>query len=524
MKYFMAICALFAAAPVAAQLQYGATSQWRVDVPVTSENQPCIAWTKTVGDGRSQVVGDDRQVFVTSGSGTKQDDGETKIAHVVTALSTTTGDQLWRREYTSTMYDDQETFSGAAPSPRCTPLVVSDKVITVGFTGDLRCFDRDQGKLLWYKDLVQGLDGDPVQFGFSSSVVVAPGDANQFCVLAAGETGGFYCLNSNSGDVIWKAECRSASYSTPMIADFAGVRQWVIVSEREVIGVDCRNGQRLWEWKLPKQELTNVPTPLIIDDSRMIVSGQGCQGTCSLKVIREGGNWQVSQQWAVPKPQFFYTNWLRLNDRVIVGCTSQYLAAIDIETGELLGRWRGFSDGNIVRAADKLLIVGDKGRLSVFDFVASGSSQAALSLGSQYQVGTGRCWTPLSAAGERGFLRIDDQLMCLSFAQNTAAQPLKNVLTTTRQFKLSVENPAAKVDHVAEIFAKFEAQGALAALGLYQQLRSQKKLNEDDRVALAEAANEQGMGAMAVMIISEAQQDFPDSKRIAAAAKQINGK
>ena len=61
------------------------------------------------------------------------------------------------------------------------------------------------------------------------------------------------------------------------------------------------------------------------------------------------------------KIQFFYTNWAKLSDQIVVGCSDKYLAAIDLSDGSILGRFRGFGDGNLALAGEQLLVVDGKG-------------------------------------------------------------------------------------------------------------------------------------------------------------------
>ena len=85
-------------------------------------------------------------------------------------------------------------------------------------------------------------------------------------------------------------------------------------------------------------------------NSRLIISGQGCKGTRCLSINRNENEWNVDEQWFARKLQLFYTNWAKVTDRIIVGCTDKYMAALDVSDGTILGRWRGYGDGNVAIA------------------------------------------------------------------------------------------------------------------------------------------------------------------------------
>ena len=56
--------------------------------------------------------------------------------------------------------------------PRATPTVVSNRVFTFGATGILNCLDFATGKLIWSRDIVKESDGEPPEWGATSSPLV----------------------------------------------------------------------------------------------------------------------------------------------------------------------------------------------------------------------------------------------------------------------------------------------------------------------------------------------------------------
>ena len=73
-----------------------------------------------------------------------------------------------------------------------------------------------------------------------------------------------------------------------------------------------------------------------------------------------------------------------------------------------------------------------------------------------------------------------------------------------------------------EVFRVFESEGQDAALALYNKFRKQNKLNEEQRLALALAADQQGLNNIALKILSDAKEDFPASKMIQENWKKLN--
>ena len=495
--------------------------QWQTGLSVNHNAYPKVLWSQEVKEGRSQVVADESRVYVFGGGVVDSNSRPRRLNSWISGIDKVDGKTLWEFNLPSIMLEGQETFSGAKPCPRATPLIHNGRLFAVTFTGQLICLSAREGQLNWKIDLVADRGAFPVQFGFTSSLVVDPQHKDRICVLAAGESSGFYCLSVADGKVLWKADCKTASYATPVLANFGRTPQWVVVTADEVMGLSASDGQLLWKHPMPEPGLTNVPTPLIVNDERMIVSGQGWKGTAAIKVTQANGRWTTDTLWKTDKLQYFYTNWIRLTDRVGLGCTDKYMAAFDLETGELLGRWRGFSDGNVVACNDgRYFVLGGHGKLSVLKF-SDVNNSPKLTVLNQFQLIKRRCWTPISTSSNTLFARHDDKLICFAFGtdQSDALQPLAG---GARELPMS-EPPVAAAntsqDAVELIFEIFETKGPDAAFRVYSELRSDGKLSEKDRIAIIEAARQVNQNEISDLILQHAMADFPDSVRIRALKK-----
>ena len=308
----------------------------------SSANSLSINLNIEIGEGRSQVVGIDDQVYVTSGT-SEDKDGDVLVSTTTQRIDAATGTPIWTYQTSATMHPSQETFRNANATPQATPAIAGSSLIIINFTGQLTCLNRADGKLIWEKELVQDLGASAMKYGFASSPCVDSKDDKQVYVLAGGDSGGLLCLNVADGSVEWKSKFKSASYATPVFAQFGSVQQLVIESEDEVIGISKADGSRLWNYTFPQKGLTNAATPLVVDQSHLVISGNGCNGTRCLSIEQEDDEWRIHEKWFVPNVKFVYTNWAMLADGVAVGCTDKFLAAIDVNDGFILGRWRGFS-------------------------------------------------------------------------------------------------------------------------------------------------------------------------------------
>jgi outer membrane protein assembly factor BamB len=426
--------------PTDAWLEFGGSGEWQSHLQLDPEKTRLFRiWEVTIGEGRSQPVGVAGEIYVTAGSSRERDDGVTEVTTNVFGLKADSGETLWTFESSGQLREQQQTFGGAKASPQSTPAIVGKRLIVVTFTGQLLCLDRMDGKLLWQKDLVIEFGARPVPFGFAASPRIDPAAPDRVVVLACGEGGGLLALDATDGSVAWKSPCSTPAYATPVSGNLGGVEQWLITSELEVAGIEQATGIRLWQYNLPLKDMTNVPTPLVVDSGRVVISGQGCNGTRCLSVTRSDSGWKVEESWHSPRLEFFYANWLRIDDRIVLGCNDRGLTAFDLRDGSTLGKWRDFEDGNLIRTGDGLLIMDKHGEAALLQIRRIENGIDGLTIAARFPVLDSRVWTAPSTIGDQILFRSADQLVCLSLENpgGLAAVEIDRVFPKTLEFETS---------------------------------------------------------------------------------------
>lgn len=472
---------------------------------------PTKRWQTTLGDGMSQVVLDENTCytcFLLPFSETELKLPEHKRNHreVVIALDRDNGKVRWRYEYESGWYENQQAFGGRVRAPQATPAIMGDRIITIGFTGLMHCLDRKTGEVIWKSDLAKQCDATPVQFGFAASPILME---DRVIVLAGGQDGGLLCLNAASGEQLWNVPCNEASYATPVVWRRSDGNQIVFVTRNRVVGVSAADGSPRWEYRLPGKGLTNVPTPLLVDETDVIVSGQGVKGTRRLHIERKGEDYEVSERWN-SGTQFFYCNWL-LRKGKLIGCDGSLLVSLDVETGKLLARHRGFKDANIIAAEDGLVVLYGEGDMSFMEF--NGSIGKVVG---QYSVLSARCWTPPTIASNRVWCRGDDQILCLDLIGGDPRAAV--VATRIRKQELRFDSSAGTsktnketVNPIQQILTASE-NSPDEAWKVYNQIRDDDpdSLSFDQRTELITLANDAGLHDFARVIGQHATEDFPE--------------
>lgn len=496
--------------------QYSHQVGWRYDfvaAKVSAESSIAPGWTVEVGEGRSQIVVDDDRLFVFAGESEKRKGKSPLVKTRLLCLDRGTGKEIWKRESDpKPRLKGQESFSGATLSPRATPTILGNNIITVSYTGILECVDSKSGELRWEKNLVD-LGAVPVQFGFASSPVGDGDSADRFYVTAAGPEGGIYCLTTVDGSTIWKSPCLSFSYATPTFATFGGVKQILVVTRDEILGIAKSTGNQLWRHELKEKGLTNVPSPIILDDG-FIMSSQGSKGTSRIDVKMTDGSWQTTERWYARRVQYFYSNWALINPDLVLGVADGLLVALNITDGSIAGKWRGFADGNMARIGNQIFLVDGRGYLNqICTFFDSDGPR--MEILQKFRILKARCWTPATIVPEGLLLRGGTKLTLVNFTDQSQSA-FKNTLKEPNVLTLKRGKSAAEIDYVAKIFTTFREKGASEAMQLYGQLRDQKPnpLKVADRIELFNAAKGQGLDDLAKTILDHAKEDYPDSEEI----------
>lgn len=386
---FRALLALFTlSAPVLASWpQYGGQAgDFRADLPANAALPKEVRWRRSLGPGESGIAadGDTLYTMYSIPAPPKNDTG----IEVIVALDAKTGRTRWDHQYAVAQLPKQETFRGAPVGPQATPCVGGGRVFSLGYAGILMCLTTG-GEEVWGRNLVKDFEATPVQFGFSGSPVLSGG---RLLVAAGGKQTSLIALDPTEGKVLWKTAPAEPAYATPVPAKLGGEEQVILLTRDAVIGYRASDGATRWTYPLPKAGLTNVPTPLVLPDDQVLVSGQGQVGTALLKITRTRDTFAAKAVWQV-KTKFFYCNWVRAGDAVCGYADSRFVA-LRWKDGQPLWDTTTQNEGNVVAGEESAVILRGDGRLTMGKLTAEGFEEDA-----KLQLFEGRAWSPPTVSG-----------------------------------------------------------------------------------------------------------------------------
>jgi outer membrane protein assembly factor BamB len=315
---------------------------------------------------------------------------------VMSAIDADSGKVLWQTGYmaTFTMHSAAATHG---PGPKSTPVFANGRLYSIGMTGIVTAYDAASGKQLWQKP---GSTVVPMYTTHSFSPIVDRGLV--IFHLGGHNEGALTALDAGTGDVKWTWKGDGPGYGSPVIADIAGTRQVITITQGKLVGVDAANGMLLWERPFAIANFTNSVTPVMYGQT-LIVSGNGGP-TTALSIAKKGNEWVTETVWEnadIP---------LRMSDAVIAGDvlfgmttknSGQYFA-VDAKTGKTLWTSEGRQGQHaaIARAGDLLLSLEDDGEL-----VVARNSKTAFEPIHRYKVSDAATWPQASYSGNRIFVK-----------------------------------------------------------------------------------------------------------------------
>jgi outer membrane protein assembly factor BamB len=183
--------------------------------------------------------------------------------------------------------------------PDGTPAVDGGLLYALGSQGELVCVEIKGGKEVWRKNLptefageVNNVFGGPdtakIGWGYTWSPFV---DGDKLVCTPGGPEGLFAALDKRTGAVLWRSKALKdpATYSSPIVADIGGVRQYIALVQRGLVAVSAQDGSVVWEQQRENEYADVVcPTPIVHGDYVYCTVGAG--GGCDLFKIEKNGD------------------------------------------------------------------------------------------------------------------------------------------------------------------------------------------------------------------------------------------
>jgi outer membrane protein assembly factor BamB len=236
--------------------------------------------------------------------------------------------------------------------PRCTPTVDDGFVYAIGTSGNVAGIDVGTGKLVWKKHLQNDLGGGGNPgWRFSESPLV---DGKKLLCTPGGRKAVMAALNKKTGDLIWTCSMPDigdrgkdeAGYSSIITTKSGGVRQYVQLTNKGLVGVAAEDGRFLWGYNRVANGTANISTPVASGDSIFCSTAYGT-GSALLKLTSSGDGVEVKEVYFLDSGTFqnHHGGFIRHGDYIYGGHGHGQGAptCIEMKTGKIV--WQAQQPG-----------------------------------------------------------------------------------------------------------------------------------------------------------------------------------
>lgn len=365
-----------------------------------SESGPKKLWKRDLGEGHSGVITDGERLYTMYRNGEKE---------VAVALDPKTGKTLWEYSYDAPTAGMNYEFGYG---PHSTPIVVGDKIFTVGALAILHALDKKTGKVLWSHDLLKEYGGKKMDRGYSSSPVAY----KDMIILTVGGTGqALMAFKQKDGSVAWKKQDLAVSPSSHLIIKVDGQDQLVAFMGKAITGLDPNNGELLWSHTHETSYGLNITTPVWGSDNLLYVSSAYNGGSRVLKLERDkAGKTTATELWFNNKMRLHHGTAIRVGD-LVYGSSGDFgpafVVAAEIKTGKIVWQDRSFSKANLLYADGKMILLDEDGTLAIATVSAEG-----MKILSQVELMDKLSWTAPTLVGKTLYVRDRKTLIALDLS------------------------------------------------------------------------------------------------------------
>ncbi len=320
-------------------------------------------------------------------------------------------------------------FTPAKSDPNCSPTVdlVDGLVYALSNDGVLVCCKLEGGEVVWQTSFTKDFGGKIESgWGYSESPLV---DGDLLICTPGAADAMVAALNKKTGKVVWKGKAPEgklrgndgAGYSSAIVSNAAGVKQYVQLIGHGIVSYDAANGSLLWNYDRIANRTANIPTPIAKNNYIFCSTGYDDGGTALLEISKSGKRFSAKEVYYKTNKELqnHHGGMIMVGDYVYMGHghNNGFPACIEWKTGKNLwdkARGAGTGSAAIVLADGKLYFRYQDSTMALIN-----TTKDKYDLISKFKLPThnAESWPhPVIAAGKL-YIRDQDELVCFKISK-----------------------------------------------------------------------------------------------------------
>lgn len=360
---------------------------------------PRQLWSLDLGEGYAGAAVRKGRVYI-------MDYDQQQRQDALRCLSLADGREIWRYTYPVPLKRNHG-------MSRTVPTVTEKHVVAMGPKCHVVCLDAETGELRWGLDLARQF-GVTVPEWYAGQCPLI--EDNRVILGVGGKEALMIAVDCETGRVLWQTPNPKKwrmTHSSVVPMEVAGRRTYVYCAALGVVGVSAADGALLWDTTDWKISMATIPSPVILEEGRIFLSGGYGAGSLMLQVQHEGDRFVPKTLFRLEPKIFGATQHTPIYyEKHLFGVRPDgQFVCLDLN-GKVVwasGSSHQFGLGPFMIADGVIFAMNDAGKLTLIQ--ATPEQFQALA---EAQVLNGReSWGPLALAGGRLLARDFTKMICM---------------------------------------------------------------------------------------------------------------
>ena len=243
-------------------------------------------------------------------------------------------------------------------TPQSTPASDGDSVYVMGPYGDFVALDARSGEIRWRKDVREEFGGRFMgSWGFAMSPLL---DGDRI-VIPVGGDGGVLITFDKDGNLLWRTANLpdAAAYTSVVIAEIEGVRQYLLLSNNYLAGISPTDGSVLWGGHFPGRSA--IASDPVLSGDVIMASASYNIGAYFYRISREGNTFRAFDFHGDDQRLISHHGGIVAVGDYFYLLTNTHAVCVEAATGNVVWEDRSVGKGSLTYVDGMLILRSERG-------------------------------------------------------------------------------------------------------------------------------------------------------------------